>query len=96
MIMLMGRLTMFALSITLPNQLAADSARLAMRMGISHTEFIRVAIKHEVARIEKKMILRSMAKSFQAMRKDKRCMTESAALDKGLSDEKEDSDGWLR
>lgn len=83
---------MITLSITLPGQLAAESAKLAERMGISRTEFIRVAVKHEVARIEKEMMLRSMAKSFQAMRKDKPHMTESAILDEGFADEKEDSD----
>lgn len=88
---------MTALSITLPGSLAAESARLAERMGISRTEFIRVAVKHEVARIEKEMILRSMAKSFQAMQKDKRYSAELETLDEGFSDENiEDSDDWWR
>ncbi|MBX9587143.1 MAG: ribbon-helix-helix protein, CopG family [Gammaproteobacteria bacterium] len=88
---------MTALSITLPGRLAAESARLAERMGISRTEFIRVAVKHEVARIEKEMMLRSMVKSFQAMRKDKHYITESEALDEGFSGEKiEDRDDWWR
>ena len=88
---------MTALSITLPGQLAAESARLAERMGISRTEFIRVAVKHEVARIEKDMMLKSMAKSLHAMRKDKRYMAESKTLDDGFPDnEIEDSDDWWR
>jgi len=86
---------MTALSITLPGALALESSKLAERLGISRSEFIRIAVKHEVVRLEKEMKLKSMAKSFAAMRKDKNAMSELEELDQGFSDEIiEDKDDW--
>lgn len=88
---------MTALSITLPGQLAAESKRLAERMGISRSEFIRIAVKHEVKRLEKELQLKSMAKSFEVMRSHADYVSESDNLDITLgADLIEDEDDWWR
>ncbi len=64
-------------------------------MGVSRSEFIRLAVKHEVARLEKELKLKAMAKSFTAMRKNKHYIVDSNDLDIGLHDNKtEDADDW--
>lgn len=88
---------MTSVSITLLGRLVSDSKKFAERLGISRSEFIRIAVKHEVARLEKQLKLQSMAKSFQAMRKNERYLAESKELDLGFSDKiKGDEDDWWR
>lgn len=86
---------MIALSITLPGSLASESKRLAERLGLSRSEFIRIAVKHEVARMEKELKLKAMAQSFKALRKDKKYLAEINDLDQGFSEDTiEDADDW--
>jgi len=86
---------MIALSITLPTPLAAESKKLAEHLGVSRSEFIRIAVKHEVARVEKDLKLKAMAKSFAAMRKNKQYLAETNDLDLRFNDNpEEESDEW--
>ena len=75
---------MVALSITLPEQLALKCRGLAERLEISLSEFICIAVKREVARLEKERELKYMAKCFKAMRKNNRYIVDSNELDRGF------------
>ena len=67
-------------------------------MSISRSEFIRLAIKHEVDRHEKALKLEAIAKSFKAMSKDQPYLDDSELLDKGFSDglEEGENDDWWK
>lgn len=61
---------MTTLSIILPDNLAEASQRMAEELGLSRTEFIRRAIKHEIKQVKAKMEEQAMAKSLLAMKQD--------------------------
>lgn len=74
------------ISITLPEALALECAMVAKNLGISRSEFIRIAVRHEVVRLEKEIKLKAMAKSFLAMRKDKSAIIQLEDFDHGFGD----------
>ncbi len=82
-------------SITLPNELADSSQRTAHELGLSRAQFIRMAIGHELRRIERQLMLDAMADSFAAMRDDPNYMQFSEDLDNSLTTElPDDKDEW--
>ena len=78
---------MISLLIKLTEDMANASKIAAKRLGISRTQFIRNAILHEVARVERKHLLHGMIKDFQAMKKDSTYQEFSKELDEGLDDD---------
>lgn len=88
---------MTTLSINLPDQLAKASQIVAGSMGISRSEFIRLAVAHELkayqARLEEKAVVDSML----AMKSSKAYQREMEQLihDAG-SDLPEDKDAWWK
>jgi metal-responsive CopG/Arc/MetJ family transcriptional regulator len=88
---------MTTLSINLPDQLAKASQIVAGSMGISRSEFIRLAVAHELkayqARIEEKAVVDSML----AMKLSKAYQKEIEQLmgDVG-SDLPDDKDAWWK
>ena len=86
---------MAALSIQLPNRLARDSQDLSKALGITRTQFIRIAIKHELERVKRQIEIKKMSDSFTAMKQDSDYLKETLDLD-GDYDEltKEQSEWW--
>jgi len=76
---------MTALSINLPSGLAEASQQIARKLGISRMQFIRVAIAHELQRVEKQLAQEEMAKAFDAMRTHSEYLREIEELDAGFS-----------
>lgn len=87
---------MTALSIHLPEKLALASTKTAKKLGISRSEFIRLAIKHEVERIEKQNALEMMVGGFNAMKKSESYKKESDEIESGFDEDlpEEENDWW--
>jgi len=68
---------MTTLSIILPDTLAKASQEAAQKLGVSRTQFIRQAIAHEIDHFHAQLEEIAMAKSMEAMKKDKRYLAES-------------------
>ncbi|NNM59743.1 MAG: ribbon-helix-helix protein, CopG family [Legionellales bacterium] len=58
------------LSITLPDTMANASSRAARHLGISRTAFIRQAIAHELAILQKKEEIEGITRALLAMQAD--------------------------
>lgn len=84
---------MTALSINLPDDLAKASQEAAHRLGMSRSNFIRMAILHELQKLQAKLEEEAMAKSMVAMENSAQYMKEAeeidAYLNTSLPDEKE-------
>ncbi|HHH46906.1 MAG TPA: ribbon-helix-helix protein, CopG family [Thiotrichales bacterium] len=88
---------MAAISLKLPDDLARESKRVAERLGISRTELIRRALRHELAAIEARLEREAMAAAFSAMREDPRYREHAEELDEGLSESMAaEPEGWWR
>lgn len=89
--------TVRALSIKLPEDLAAASLDVARRLGVSRSELIRQALVHEIEQAGAVVERRAMADSLQAMGRDpvaRRAAEDlDGALDEPLPPEQE---GWWR
>ncbi len=84
-------------SITLPNDLADSSQKIAESIGLTRAQFIRVAISHELQRVERQTTLEAMATSFAAMQKDKQYLKESEEILQGFTElPSEEGDEWWR
>ena len=75
---------MTTLSIILPDNLAYASQQVAEELGLSRTEFIRRAIKHEIKQVRARLEEQEMVKSLQAMKNDKEYMQLSEELTTGF------------
>ncbi len=75
---------MAAISLKLPDDLAEESKALAEQLGITRTEFIRQALRHEVREVKAEIERQSMAKALEAMREDPEYLQESEQLENGL------------
>ena len=75
---------MAAISLKLPDDLAEESKALAERLGITRTELIRQALRHEVREIKAEIERRAMAEALKTMREDPDYLQESAQLENGL------------
>ena len=86
---------MAAISLKLPDDLARESKQVAERLGISRTELIRQALRHELAAIEARLERQAMATAFAAMRDDPHYMELAERLDEGLSESLvAEPEGW--
>lgn len=86
---------MVAISLKLPNDLARESKEIAQQLGISRTELIRQALRHELARVQAQIERKAISRALQAMREDPSYLQESAELDDRLGDTLPDEpDRW--
>ncbi|GMR09000.1 MAG: hypothetical protein BMS9Abin26_2012 [Gammaproteobacteria bacterium] len=86
---------MTAISLKLPDELARESKTIADKIGITRTELIRQALRHELDEIEARLERAAMAEALTAMRDDPACISESEALYEGLSEAlPEEADNW--
>ncbi len=82
-------------SITLPNDLADSSQEMAETIGLTRAQFIRIAIQHELQRVQRKKTLEEMADSFSTLQKNKKYLKEGAALEQEFSSSlPEERDEW--
>ncbi len=77
---------MAAISLKLPDNLAQESKIISEKIGITRTELIRQALRHEIDRIEADIERAAMAQALIAMREDAAYIQESEALSEGLSE----------
>lgn len=88
---------MAAISLNLPDDLAKESKQLAESIGISRTELIRRALRHELDDIKAQLERQAMAGALEKMRRDPEYLRESERLDQQMSEElAEEADGWWR
>ncbi len=88
---------MIAISLKLPDALAKESQQLAERIGITRTELIRQALRHELGRIKRQQELEAMAASLRAMRDSAAYLKEAEMLDNGWSERLADEpEHWWR
>jgi predicted transcriptional regulator len=84
-------------SITLPNDLADSSQKIAESIGLTRAQFIREAISHELQRVERQTTLEAMVDSFDAMRKNKQYLEESKEIEQGFApDLLDEKDEWWK
>ena len=67
-------------------ELALESKALAKELGISRTEFIRRALRHEVQAIKARLEREAMAEALKAMREDPVYLEESEEIQAGLNE----------
>jgi len=77
---------MTAISLKLPDDLAQESKSIADKIGISRTELIRQALRHELDEIEARLERAAMAEALQTMRDDSAYIQESEAICEGFEE----------
>jgi len=84
---------MAAISLHLPDELARESKQVAEKIGVSRTELIRQALRHELDSIEARFEREAMA-----MRADTSYQQISEAIDEGLAEKvaEEADDAWWK
>ena len=89
---------MAAISLHLPDDLALESKRVAEKIGVSRTELIRQALRHELDSIEACFEREEMAAALVGMRADTSYQQISEALDEGFAEKvaEEADDAWWR
>jgi predicted transcriptional regulator len=85
---------MTALSIQISDSIAKDTAKVAKKLGISRTEFIRKAIIHELEDFKIQTQQNHIIKSFNAMKSDSDYLKESDFIDSTNSDLPIEKDEW--
>ena len=78
---------MTVISLKLPDDLARESKSIADSIGISRTELIRRALRHELNEVKSRLEREAMAHALEVMRHDPAYNQESEELDKGLNSE---------
>jgi len=87
--------TMTAISLKLPDKLAQESKAIAETIGISRTELIRQALRHEVDEIKARLERAEMAKALKTMSTDMDYVQESESVYKGLEEKiPEEPENW--
>lgn len=76
---------MKSLSINLPDNIIKASTKVAKKLSISRTAFIKQAIVHELEEFESHLKQKAIVDSFNAMKKSKKYMTELEEIDNGFS-----------
>ena len=88
---------MTTLSIVLPDYLANESKKVAQRLGVSRTQFIRQAISHELESLNTQFEQEAMVNSILAMKNCQAYLKESEEITQGLNSilptEEEKQDG---
>jgi len=93
----MGFSIMTTLSIVLPDNLAKASQEVAVKMGISRTQFIRQAILHELEEFQSQLEQEAIVKCFSVMKKDKNYLKDAEQITERLnSDLPDDGDEWWK
>lgn len=88
---------MTTLSINLPDQLAKASQSVAGAMGISRSEFIRLAVAHELKAYQARLEEQAMIDSMLAMKSSKSYQRElDTRMNDFSSDLPEDKDEWWK
>ena len=87
---------MAAISLHLPDDLALESKQVAEKIGVSRTELIRQALRHELDSIEARFEREAMAAALVNMQADTSYQQMSGAIDEGLIDKvaEEADDAW--
>jgi len=86
---------MTAISLKLPDKLAQESKAVAEIIGISRTELIRQALRHEVSKIKAQLEREAMAEALKAMSADRHYIQESESVYKGLEEKMpEEPENW--
>ena len=86
---------MTSLSIILPDTIAEASSKVAKKLGVSRTEFIRRAIIHELDSFKKTYEEEGMVKSFNAMKQSAKYSKESKKImDNLFSELPQEEDKW--
>lgn len=86
---------MNAISLKLPDDLARESKSVADKIGITRTELIRQALRHELDEIEARLERAAMARALKTMRDDSVYIQESEALSEGLTEPlPEEPENW--
>lgn len=86
---------MTAISLKLPDKLAQESKAIAETIGISRTELIRQALRHEVNEIKARLERAAMAEALKTMSTDRHYIQESESVYKGLEEKMpEDPENW--
>lgn len=88
---------MTTLSITLPENIAQASQNMAKKLGITRTQFIRLAISHELEKVAAQAEIEAMAQSMKAMKTSKEYLAEAEEIMEGLNaelPEEEESEWW--
>jgi len=87
--------TMTAISLKLSDELAQESKSIAETIGISRTELIRQALRHEVSAIKAQLERAAMAEALRTMSTDMHYIQESESVYKGLEEKMpEDPENW--
>lgn len=76
---------MAAISLKLPDDLAQESKIIAEKIGITRTELIRQALRHELDTIEAWLERTAMAEALKVMRNDSAYIQKSETLCEGLT-----------
>ena len=90
-----GDTTMTAISLKLSDELAQESKSIAETIGISRTELIRQALRHEVSAIKAQLERAAMAEALRTMSTDMHYIQESESVYKGLEEKMpEETENW--
>jgi predicted transcriptional regulator len=76
---------MTTLSIVLPDYLANESKKVAQRLGVSRTHFIRQAISHELETLNTQFEQKAIIDSVLAMKDCEEYLKESDEITEGLN-----------
>jgi metal-responsive CopG/Arc/MetJ family transcriptional regulator len=88
---------MASISLNLPDDLAQESTQVAERIGVSRTELIRQALRHELDDIEARFEREAMAAALATMRSDETYRQDARAIEEGLTEGvTEETDDWWR
>lgn len=88
-------ITMTAISLKLSAELAQESKLIANKIGISRTEFIRQAIRHEVKEIKSQYEREAMKDALTLMRTDSVYLQQAESICEDLQEKlPEDSENW--
>jgi len=88
---------MTAISLKLPDDLARESKSIAESIGISRTELIRRALRHELDDVKSQLEREAMAHALEVMRDDPAYNQEREELDTGLDEVLPgEAEGWWR
>lgn len=85
-----------AISLYLPERLAANSQKIAKHMHMSRAEFIRMAIEHEILNWQVKQEQAAIAKCFVLMNKNPDYLAESDEMMSELDEPLDDEDQWWK
>lgn len=88
---------MSAISIKLPDEMAAESMKVAEELGITRSELIRQALNHEIESFKAQKERNAMAEAFQVMKREAAYVTESSDIESGFSNDLPDEkDEWWK